>query len=141
MLNKNWKIKEKIKVDENILQEANSKLVAQLLLQRGINTPQKIKNFLNPSKMEISSPFVFTDMEKVVERIFLAIDNKEKIIVYGDFDADGVTSTSLLLKTLKKINADVDFYIPNREKENHGLNTKALVKLLAKTAAKCTEAR
>ena len=58
MLNKNWKIKEKIKVDENVLQEANSKLVAQLLLQRGINTPQKIKNFFShkkPQKMALQS--------------------------------------------------------------------------------------
>ena len=86
--------------------------------------------------MKITSPFVFTDMEKSVDRIFDAIEKQEKIIVYGDFDADGVTSSSLLYKTLRHLNANVEFYIPNRENENHGLNSKALVKLIAKHKAK-----
>ena len=135
-MNKLWKINEKKEISKEILDAAQSELLAQLLLQRGIDTPKKIHDFLNPSKMQITSPFAFTDMKKSVERIFEAIEKQEKIIVYGDFDADGVTSTSLLYKTLMHLGANVDFYIPNREKENHGLNTKALVKLIAKNKAK-----
>lgn len=128
-----WKIQEDKKLSPEVKEAAGgSDLLAKLLVQRGIDTPQKIHNFLNPSQMKISSPFVFTDMQKSVDRIFDAIEKQEKIIIYGDFDCDGVTSTSLLYKTLVHLGAQVDYYIPNRENENHGLNTKALVKLIAK---------
>ena len=133
---KNWKIKEKKELTEEIIKTAGSEFLAQLLVQRGIDSQKKIIEFLDPSKMTISSPYVFTDMEKSVKRIFEAIEKQEKIIIYGDFDADGVTSTALLYKTLKFLNAEVEYYIPNRENENHGLNTKALVKLIAKHKTK-----
>ena len=135
-MNKIWKLKENKKPSQEIINTAGNELLAELLLQRGIDTAQKITNFLNPSKMKITSPFVFTDMKKAVSRIFDAIEKQEKIIVYGDFDADGVTSTALLFKTLSHLGANVEYYIPNREKENHGLNTKALVKLISKHKAK-----
>lgn len=132
-MQKIWKIQENKEISPEIIQAAGgSALLAKLLLQRGIDTAQKVADFLNPSQMKISSPFVFTDMQKSVDRIFNAIEKQEKIIIYGDFDCDGVTSTSLLYKTLVHLGAQVDYYIPNRENENHGLNTKALVKLIAK---------
>ena len=129
-MDKIWKTKELIEPSQELIDAAGNKLLARLLVQRGINNVKKIKEFLTPSSMKITSPFVFTDMEKAAERIFSAIETQEKIIIYGDFDADGVTSTSLLYKTLSHLNANVEFYIPNRENENHGLNSKALVKLL-----------
>ena len=138
-MEKLWKIKNNknyTEIPKEIRDIAGNKILANLLLQRGLDSPKKINEFLNPEKMKISSPFVFTDMQKSVERIFEAIDKQEKIIIYGDFDCDGVTSTSLLLKTLIHLNANVEYYIPNRENENHGLNTKALVKLIAKHKAK-----
>lgn len=135
-MDKIWKTKELIEPSQELIDAAGNKLLAQLLVQRGINNVKKIKEFLTPSSMKITSPFVFTDMEKAAERIFSAIETQEKIIIYGDFDADGVTSTSLLYKTLSHLNANVEFYIPNRENENHGLNSKALVKLIAKHKAK-----
>lgn len=135
-MEKIWKIKEQKKISKEIAELAGNKILANLLIQRGLDTTQKIKDFLNPSSMKISSPFVFTDMQKSVKRIFEAIEKQEKIIIFGDFDADGVTSTSLLVKTLKHLNANVEYYIPNRENENHGLNTKALVKLISKHKAK-----
>lgn len=135
-MQKIWKTKELKKISQDIIDTAGDKLLAQLLVQRGINTVQKIENFLNPAKMKITSPFVFCDMQKSVERIFEAIDKQEKIIIYGDFDCDGVTSTSLLYKTLAHLKANVDYYIPNRENENHGLNNKALVQLIAKQKVK-----
>lgn len=135
-MQKIWKTKEPKKISQEIINEAGSELLAQLLVQRGIDNAQKIKDFLNPEKRKITSPFVFTDMQKSIERIFSAIETQEKIIIYGDFDCDGVTSTSLLYKTLSHIGANVDFYIPNRATENHGLNNKALVQLIAKQKAK-----
>ena len=71
-------------------------------------------------------------MEKTIERLSKAIDNNEKIVIYGDFDADGVTSTSILYKTFKYLGADVSYYIPSREDEGHGFNTNALIQLMTK---------
>ena len=81
-------------------------------------------------------PNAFCDMPKAVDRIVKAIDEKENILIYGDFDADGVTSTSVLMKTFAYLGAEVDYYIPDREAEGHGLNTKALVQLLTKKKPK-----
>ena len=82
--------------------DSNEKsLIKRLLVSRRIKTSEEMKEFLNPLEMNLTSPNAFTDMQKTVERLSKAIDNEETIIVYGDFDADGVTSTSILYKTLK----------------------------------------
>ena len=106
-------------------------LIDRLLEIRGIKSEDAKREFLHPLEITLTHPNAFCDMQKAVQRIVKAIDEKENILIYGDFDADGVTSTSLLLKTLKHLDAQVDFYIPNRETEGHGLNTKALVKLMS----------
>ncbi len=105
-------------------------LIKRLLASRGINGEKEVEEFLNPLSVTPSSPEVFTDMPKCVERLAKAIDNHEKIVIYGDFDADGVTSTSLLYRTFSYLGADVSYFIPDREKEGHGFDTKALVKLM-----------
>lgn len=111
--------------------ETNEKsLIKRLLISRGIKTEEDMREFLNPLEFTPYPPNVFTDMEKAVERLSRAIDNKEKIVIYGDFDADGVTSTSLLYRTFTHLGADVNYFIPSREKEGHGFDTKALVKLM-----------
>ncbi len=107
-----------------------SRVLSTLLGNRGISDKESAKAFLNPISYKVSSPFNFTDMEKAVERIRQAVDEKEKITVYGDFDADGITSTALLYLTLKRIGADVGFYIPDRDTDGHGLNMKALNKFM-----------
>ena len=104
-------------------------LIKRLLLSRGIKNENEIQEFLNPLEMTLTSPYAFTDMEKAVERLSKAIDSKETIVIYGDFDADGVTSTSVLYKTLVYLGANVHYFIPDREKEGHGFNTKALIEL------------
>ncbi len=111
-------------------QTTEKSLVKRLLLSRGIKTEQEMNEFLNPLDMEITSPYVFNDMEKAVERLKSAIDNNETIVIYGDFDADGVTSTSILYKTLKYLQANVHYFIPDRENEGHGFDNKALIKLM-----------
>ena len=111
-------------------------LIDRLLEVRGIKSEDAKREFLHPLEITLTHPNAFTGMQKAVERIVKAIDGKENILIYGDFDADGVTSTSLLLKTFKFLGAEVDFYIPNRETEGHGLNTKALVKLMSQKQPK-----
>ncbi len=105
-------------------------LIKRLLISRGIITDEDIKDFLNPLEMELTSPYAFCDMKKTVERLSKAIENKEIIVIYGDFDADGITSTSILYKTLKHLGAEVHYFIPDRETQGHGFDTKALVKLM-----------
>lgn len=113
----------------NNINSNEKSLIKRLLFSRGIKTDDEIKEFLNPLEIELTSPYVFADMEKSVERLSKAIDNGETIVIYGDFDADGVTSTSLLYSTLKHLGADIHYFIPDREKEGHGFNTKALIEL------------
>lgn len=124
---------------EWIFESTNSSeksLVKRLLFSRGIKTEQEIYEFLHPLEMNITSPNVFTDMEKAVNRLSKAIDEKETIIIYGDFDADGVTSTSVLYKTLKHLDANVHYFIPDRENEGHGFDKGALIKLMTSVKPK-----
>lgn len=99
-------------------------LVATLLANRGITTPEAAHSFLYPSE-DFHNPFLLNDMDKCVERIYRAIENQEKIVVYGDYDADGVTSTVVMLNALAELGANCDFYIPNRFTEGYGPNESA----------------
>jgi single-stranded-DNA-specific exonuclease len=103
-------------------------VILQLLYDRGLDTHEKVDEFLNPDyTQDIHDPFLFNNMQKAVDRINKAIQNKEKILVYGDYDADGVTSSAVLVKTLEKIKAkDVGVYIPHRHLDGYGLNEKAI---------------
>ncbi len=120
-----------------IPKKQNSKSILDCLLEiRGIKTEEAKRDFLNPLGITLMHPNAFCEMPKAVERICTAIDNSEKILIYGDFDADGVTSTSVLMRTFAHLGADVDFYIPDRETEGHGMNSKSLVKLLSQKKPK-----
>ena len=103
-------------------------LIAMLLDIRGITQEQEIIDFLSEETLT-ASPFEIRDMDKAVERIRRAIEDGERICVYGDFDADGVTSTALLYSYLSDIGADVMYYIPSRETEGYGMNMDAVSKL------------
>jgi len=115
---------------------AGSEIIARLLINRGIINSKEAENFLDLTNAKISSPYVFPDMEKAVKRINKAIQDKEHIVVFGDFDADGVTSTSLLYKTLKLLEANASFYLPDRIEEGHGLNRANVCKLISGRKAK-----
>ncbi|MBQ6898173.1 MAG: single-stranded-DNA-specific exonuclease RecJ [Clostridia bacterium] len=96
---------------------------AVLLLQsRGIRTAEAVLNFVSAADAELSSPFLIKDMEKAADRITRAVENGEKILVYGDYDADGVTATALLTSYLETIGADVSYRIPSRLREGYGLS-------------------
>lgn len=104
-------------------------LLAMMLDIRGITKEKDVINFLQENK-DFSDPFLMKDMDKAVERITTAVENGEKICVYGDYDADGVTSTSLLYSYLRdSLGADVMFYIPTRTGEGYGMNKGAVDKI------------
>lgn len=106
-----------------------SALLVMMLNIRGITEESEIIDFLNDNK-EFSDPFLMKDMDKAVERILRAVENGEKICIYGDYDADGVTSTALLYSYLRdSVGADVMFYIPSRNGEGYGMNTQAVDKI------------
>ncbi|VXD11784.1 single-stranded-DNA-specific exonuclease RecJ [Planktothrix paucivesiculata] len=107
--------------------QISGKYIAQLLLQREIKTPEKLVGFLNPNSYKPSSPFEFgMEMEQAIERLVLARNNQENVTIWGDFDADGITATSVLWDGLGQFfnreNQQLSYYIPNRLTESHGLN-------------------
>ena len=128
-----WKFRQ---IAGNLSLEKENPLLAKLLLSRNIDTDEKAEIFLNPEKYDYLPFSVFNDSEKDLDRIKFAVENREEIVVYGDFDTDGVTSTAILYKTLKKIGANVYYYLPDRDSENHGLNNNAIIKLISKHKAK-----
>ena len=104
-------------------------IVARVLLNRGINTPELALVYQNPESVELPSPLAeFTDLADSVELIKKAIADNEKIAICGDYDADGMTSTALLLRAFKHLGADVDYVIPSRMKDGYGINTRIVEK-------------
>lgn len=106
-----------------------SPLVAKLLMNRGLTTPEAIRYFLDLESYQPTSGLELPDMDKALARIQKAIETQEHILVYGDFDVDGITGTSILYETLTFLKANVSYYIPDRAKEGHGLNTTACIRL------------
>ncbi|MBS4033270.1 MAG: single-stranded-DNA-specific exonuclease RecJ [Ignavibacterium sp.] len=125
-MNKNWKIASVINQEFQDRFPEIDPLVLQLLWNRGLKNQEKIDEFLLPDySQDLHDPFLFRDMDKTIERIKKAIERKEKITIYGDYDTDGVCSTTILYLTLKEMGAIVDYYLPDREKEGYGLNKEA----------------
>lgn len=106
-----------------------SEVVAKILINRGIDNEISVKKFMRASLDDLYDPFLMKDMEKAIGLIKLAIENKEKIVVYGDYDADGVTSTVIMYKGLKRSGANVEYYVPDREHEGYGINSDRIRKL------------
>jgi len=102
-------------------------LALRILFQRGYRTKEEILKFLSPKLEDLHSPFLLPDMDKAVERIASAIKRGEKILIYGDYDVDGVTSTSLLWYLLKDLGAKPLFYIPHRIREGYGLSKEGVL--------------
>lgn len=130
-MNKKWECyqsnEEKV---EKISKEFKiSKLVATILVNKGLEENKQIEKFLNPTRNDFYNPYLMPDMEIAVSRIIKAIENKEKIIIYGDYDVDGITSITVLKKFLLERGAIVSEYIPNRLDEGYGLNREAIKKI------------
>ena len=96
-------------------------ITAQILVRRGIDTVCAAQSFLDPSLDELHSPFAFVQMEPAVERLLVAIERGERIVVHGDYDVDGITGTVVLLLALRAIGADIDYLVPHRVEDGYGL--------------------
>ncbi len=100
--------------------------LANLLVQRGITNYNEAKDFFRPDLKKLHDPFLMKDMQNAVNRIKSAIDNKEKILVYGDYDVDGTTAVALVYTYLKRIYKAIDFYVPDRYSEGYGISYKGI---------------
>ena len=120
--------------DENFIKELESysisKNIAKILNARNITDMTSVKKYFSDEYEEGYDPFLMHDMQKAVDRINEAIENEEKILVYGDYDADGITSTVLLVETLISMGANVSSYIPKRFEEGYGPNKEAFTKII-----------
>lgn len=133
-MNKKWQIFEP---DKNKIEEIKSKykvnqLLAIILANRNILKEEDIRLFLNPTRNDFYNPFLITDMDIAVNRIIKAIENKENITIYGDYDVDGITSITVLKSFLNDIGVEANTYIPNRLIEGYGLNKEAIDKISKK---------
>ncbi len=119
--------------DNKIIEIGNLKLYAatrNILKNRGITSHRDIKNFLYPSLNNLYNPFLLKDMNIAVDRIIVAINRNERVFVVGDYDTDGVTATSLMLKFFREIGVEANFYIPTRD-DGYGLSLDAIKKALS----------
>ena len=133
-MKKKWQYYEQqTELVKQIAKEHNiSELLARILINRGIVEEEVIRIFLNPKRDDFHNPFLMLDMEKATKRIIKAIKNKEKTIIYGDYDVDGITSITVLKQFLEERGLDVDYYIPNRLEEGYGLNKEAVQEIAKK---------
>lgn len=126
-MRKKWIVKKHVDNEiEKIKQKYGvSTLLAKFILSREV-VEDEIEDYLNPSLAKLKDPFIMKDMRKIVDRIKLALENKEKITIFGDYDVDGVTSINILMSFLLERGANVDYYLPDRLEEGYGLNKEAL---------------
>jgi single-stranded-DNA-specific exonuclease len=129
-MEKRWKILETDDAKVEALQKSLSisRPLCDILVQRGIDTFQKAKDYFRPQLSQLHDPFLMKDMEKAVHRILYAINNHQKILVFGDYDVDGTTSVATMYRFLKRIykEENIDFYIPHRYREGYGVSKRGI---------------
>jgi single-stranded-DNA-specific exonuclease len=123
-MQKRWTI---LRPDEEKVSELHQSLkihpiICKILVQRNISSFDEAKNFYRPELTDLHNPWLMKDMDKAVERIILAIEKQEKILVFGDYDVDGTTSVACMYQFLKKIHSEIEFYIPHRYREGYGVS-------------------
>ena len=131
---KNWQIiensEEQLDLIEKIKKEYNlNTLLATILVNRNIITSEQIRLFLEPNRNDFHDPFLITDMKIAIDRIIKAIERKERVTIYGDYDVDGITSITVLNSFFKDLGLETSHYIPNRLNEGYGLNKAAIDKI------------
>ena len=133
-MNKKWQLyeinEEEVEKIEN--EYEINKLLATILVNRNIKEPKDIRLFLKPTRADFHDPYLIKDMEIAVQRIIKAINNKEKVTIYGDYDVDGITSITVLKSFLSDIGLECKSYIPDRLEEGYGLNKNAIDSILKK---------
>jgi single-stranded-DNA-specific exonuclease len=123
-MQKRWNI---LLADENKVASLRDALnihpvICKILVQRGIETFDAAKDFFRPQLTDLHDPWLMKDMDKAVERILVAVNRNEKILVFGDYDVDGTTSVACMYQFLKKVHSALDFYIPHRYREGYGVS-------------------
>jgi single-stranded-DNA-specific exonuclease len=128
LMAKRWRIRpfDSVRVADFARSASLPTVVAQLLIARGVECPQLATAFLQPRLSDLRPPELLPGIEAAAERILRAIKNGERITIYGDYDADGITATAILVRCLRLLLGDVDFYVPNRLDEGYGLNEAAI---------------
>ena len=129
-MNKKWEVIKNDEEQARIIAKENgiSEILANIILNREIKKDE-INVYLSPTRNDFHDPYLMPDMKKAVDRIIKGINNKEKIFIYGDYDVDGITSTTVLKKFLEERDIKVNEYIPNRLSEGYGLNKNAIDKI------------
>ena len=117
------------KVEALMKKYSLNEILAKILVNKNITQKDDIELFMNPTRKDFHNPFLMPDMELIVDRILKAIEDKEKIMIYGDYDADGITSITVLKSFLEERGLEVSSYIPNRLDEGYGLNKEAIKKI------------
>lgn len=128
-MQKRWVVKPKndVKKSNKLREELSvSPIIADLLLHRGIQTFEQAKSFFRPSLDMLHDPFLMKDMDLAISRIEKAIGNKEKILIYGDYDVDGTTSVAVVYSFFRDFHTGLEFYIPDRYLEGYGISTKGI---------------
>ncbi len=122
LLEKKWRI---------LHTDSSKTILERLLANRGLNSEDDITNFLNPSFSKMHDPYLMEDMSKAVQRIKKAITEGERIIIYGDYDVDGVTGTAILVLILQELGANISYRLPNRQGDGYGLNPATITEIKA----------
>ena len=115
------------KIQEDLAKELNlSPPLCRLLIQRGVTSVDQAQRFFHPNLKDLHDPFLLPDMDKAVKRIEKALGNKQRILVYGDYDVDGTTSVALVYKFLRRFTTNMDYYIPDRYDEGYGISVQGI---------------
>lgn len=131
------KAKADFKADRNLINKLSEKYrllpeIVEILFMRDINDDQKIAHYLNPSKRDFHDPYLLTDMQAVVTRIRTAIEKRERVLIFGDYDVDGVSATAIMVKYFNSKGIDAQHFMPNRYIDGYGLSCNALDKIKEK---------
>lgn len=128
---KRWKVSVPSEDDRKTINQLDNELgigpvLSQLLQQRGVTTYDQAKRFFRPQLRDLHDPFLMRDMEKAIDRLNEAMGNKEKILIYGDYDVDGTSAVALVYSFLRRYYSKIDFYIPDRYSEGYGISIKGI---------------
>lgn len=127
-----WKQKQQVNLNQDLIDEFQlSPITAKLFSLRQVNTKQQLEFWLHATEFDLADPYLMHDMDKAIARINQAIDQGEKITIYGDYDADGITATSIMVEVLSILGADVHYLIPDRFKDGYGPSLSKYQQLVA----------
>ncbi|MEK7243668.1 MAG: DHH family phosphoesterase, partial [Thermodesulfobacteriota bacterium] len=123
-----WRLREGNQDIEDLLvrELGISPIISRIIMSREICDPDVVRRYLSPSLQDLHNPFLMQDMKKAVDRLILAVYRNEKVVVYGDYDADGITSVVVLIHFLREIYPGATYHIPDRITEGYGLNRDAV---------------